>query len=494
MFYTWLRVCARITIGDAPAPPHHPTSPPITQHHPTSPLITQHHPSSPTPPQGFAFVSYATQESAALAIANFHNIEFPPGTGHWMKVMHAEPQTTRMPRSPPGHGSPLTSPLGAATAAHPHPHHHHHSVLSPGGTLGSSTGTPPQGPPSIDQHSLSSSLFGGLESMTPRPEHRSLSSTLVVGAHTSMSGGGGGVGGEHVPAYASSSIHSPQHQPQTPRGGPNTPNPLFSGAPVTTTTTPAGHGVFSPNTADTASTTELPSSPLMHHSSMSAGEAQELLAMQAGLTTLAYPTPTSGGGGGGGGGLAHAPTTTTAADSGSYGGESAKGSLTYEPTFGSPTAAGGAGGPTPHGVLGGGTASPAPASPPSKPTLHDTWPCSDGAPPTPGPSGGARAPSLSDDGTVVYTMLSRPLPDYSLRHVFERCGVVEAVQLSGADQRVGAVKFATPDAAAAALQLDGSELLGETLHVVRDDPLTTVGVSQVGLLAQQRGEAAAQCC
>ncbi len=479
-----------------------PHTPYITPHTPsTTPHTPSTTPHTPQNTQGFAFVSYATHDSAALAIANFHNIEFPPGTGHWMKVMHAEPQTTRpLPRSPPGHGSPLASPLGGGGGHPPHHHHHHPSVLSPG-TLASSTGTPPQGPPSIDQHSLSSSLFGGLDSITPRQEHRSLSSTLVVGT---MGGDQHTAAAAAVPHYASSSIHSPQHQPHTPRGGPTTPTPLFSGGPVTTTTTPgASGGVFSPNTTDTASTTELPTSPLLHHGSMSAGDAKELLAIQASLSLAgSYGTPREGGHPAIGGGT---PLTNTSAagqhpggggDSGSYGGESTKGSLTYEPTFGSPTAAAGGGGPA-HGNIGlphvslsaGGSASPVPSSPPIKPP-HDGWPSSDGAPLTPGPSGGARPGAASDDGTVVYTMLSRPLPDYSLRHVFERCGVVEAVQLSGADQRVGAVKFATTDAAAAALQLDGSELLGETLHVVRDDPLT---MGRGGLLGSS-GEAAAQCC
>ena len=36
--------------------------------------------------KGIAFVNYALEESAAMAIQSFHSMEFPPGSGFWMKV------------------------------------------------------------------------------------------------------------------------------------------------------------------------------------------------------------------------------------------------------------------------------------------------------------------------------------------------------------------------------------------------------------------------
>ena len=36
--------------------------------------------------QGFAYVSYNAAETAALAVEHLNGIEFPPGSGHCMKV------------------------------------------------------------------------------------------------------------------------------------------------------------------------------------------------------------------------------------------------------------------------------------------------------------------------------------------------------------------------------------------------------------------------
>lgn len=256
--------------------------------------------------------------------------------------------------------------------------------------------------PTIEQQGLPAPLFGGIESLTPRQEPRPRPMLGTLGTPSDLPSPASG-------AYPAS-LQSPQ--PQTPRTG-----SLFGGA-------------FDQVTHE---------SLLLHHSSMSTGDAQELLAMQASLKGMgAFAAP----------------------DSNSFGDESAKGSLTYEGPMSSP-----------RGL----PRSPAPASP------EGGWKEAEAAPTTPGPSDGRPSP---DDGTVVYTVLSRPLPDYTLRFVFEKCGRVEAVELLG-DQRVGTVKFATPDAVTAALQLDGSELMGERLHVVRTAPPLVV--------AAREGKAA-QCC
>lgn len=319
-----------------------------------------------------------------MAIQSFHSMEFPPGSGFWIKVpaqhyppltkthhntspqvMYAEPQATRL--APSVNTDPMASTL------------------------------PPLGstPHILDQPSVPP-FFGSIESLTPRQEPRPRPMLGTLGTPSDLPSPGSG-------AYPPS-LQSPQ--PQTPHSVHR--SPLFN-------------GVY-----DSTAQSMLEETMLLHHSSMSAGDAQELLAMQASLSMGAF---------------------ATAPDSNSFGDESAKGSLTYEGALSSP-----------RGL----PRSPAPASP------EGAWKDpGDAAPTTPGPSDG-RA-SLSDDSTVVYTVLSRPLPDYTLRFVFEKCGRVEAVELLG-DQRVGTVKFATPDAVPAALQLDGSELMGERLHVARTAP------------------------
>lgn len=77
-----------------------------------------------------------------------------------------------------------------------------------------------------------------------------------------------------------------------------------------------------------------------------------------------------------------------------------------------------------------------------------------------------------DDATVVYFALNRPLPDYSLTHVFEQCGHVEFIRVLP-DERVALIKYATAKSAAAAVgSLNGIEVLGEVLQVRSSPPLS----------------------
>eukprot|EP00887_Chlorella_sp_A99_P005987 scaffold27.g5987.t1 len=73
--------------------------------------------------------------------------------------------------------------------------------------------------------------------------------------------------------------------------------------------------------------------------------------------------------------------------------------------------------------------------------------------------GAAASPAAAAaDATVVYSALSRPLPDYALTHVFSQVGKVEYVRVL-ADDRVAMVKYATPDGARAAVgSLNGTEV------------------------------------
>lgn len=61
--------------------------------------------------------------------------------------------------------------------------------------------------------------------------------------------------------------------------------------------------------------------------------------------------------------------------------------------------------------------------------------------------------------------LTRPLPEYAVRHLFSRFGEVQAVVLEETDSRYGRVKFTSARAAQDALGLDGSTILGEALRV-----------------------------
>ncbi|KAL4539612.1 hypothetical protein Ndes2437B_g02024 [Nannochloris sp. 'desiccata'] len=77
-----------------------------------------------------------------------------------------------------------------------------------------------------------------------------------------------------------------------------------------------------------------------------------------------------------------------------------------------------------------------------------------------------------DDATVVYSALTRPLPDYALTHVFEQCGHVEFIRVLP-DERVALIKYTSPEAAAAAVgSLNGVEVLGEVLQVRSSPPLS----------------------
>jgi RNA recognition motif-containing protein len=78
---------------------------------------------------------------------------------------------------------------------------------------------------------------------------------------------------------------------------------------------------------------------------------------------------------------------------------------------------------------------------------------------------------LQGDETVVYSALSRPLPDYALTHVFSQVGPVEFVRVL-ADERVAMVKYCSPEGARLAVgSLNGTEVLGEVLHVRHSPPL-----------------------
>ncbi|GAX80303.1 hypothetical protein CEUSTIGMA_g7741.t1 [Chlamydomonas eustigma] len=55
--------------------------------------------------KGFCYINYSTQEAATAAIEQFNGVEFPPQSGHRIKVMFAEPLGTSQQRSANGQRS-----------------------------------------------------------------------------------------------------------------------------------------------------------------------------------------------------------------------------------------------------------------------------------------------------------------------------------------------------------------------------------------------------
>ena len=79
------------------------------------------------------------------------------------------------------------------------------------------------------------------------------------------------------------------------------------------------------------------------------------------------------------------------------------------------------------------------------------------------------AAGAAPDRSRLFSKLSRPLPDYTIFHIFSKYGNVESVRLQR-DKRHAFVKFSLPDEAQAAIAgLNGSEILGEKLKVAVAD-------------------------
>uniref|UniRef100_A0A7S0WZT7 RRM domain-containing protein n=1 Tax=Chlamydomonas leiostraca TaxID=1034604 RepID=A0A7S0WZT7_9CHLO len=82
--------------------------------------------------KGYCYVNYSTPEAAAAAVEQLNGVEFPPHTGHRIKVMFAEPLGMRgAPSSSMG-----TAPYSALSASTSHSHHGMNSINSmPGSAL-----------------------------------------------------------------------------------------------------------------------------------------------------------------------------------------------------------------------------------------------------------------------------------------------------------------------------------------------------------------------
>ena len=94
------------------------------------------------------------------------------------------------------------------------------------------------------------------------------------------------------------------------------------------------------------------------------------------------------------------------------------------------------------------------------------------------------AESAATDDCLVYTMLTRPLPDYALHHTFSAYGPVVYVQLQR-DPRLAIVKFSNADSARSALNgLNGTNICGEALAVSMVNPLLSSRISKRARVAE----------
>ncbi|KAL3140232.1 RNA-binding protein 45 [Trebouxia sp. C0009 RCD-2024] len=94
------------------------------------------------------------------------------------------------------------------------------------------------------------------------------------------------------------------------------------------------------------------------------------------------------------------------------------------------------------------------------------------------------AESAAPDECLVYTMLTRPLPDYALHHTFSSYGPVVYVQLQR-DPRLAIVKFSKAESARAALNgLNGTNICGEALAVSMVDPLLSSRITKRARVAE----------
>lgn len=92
--------------------------------------------------------------------------------------------------------------------------------------------------------------------------------------------------------------------------------------------------------------------------------------------------------------------------------------------------------------------------------------------------------SPATDDCLVYTMLTRPLPDYALEHTFSQHGPVMYVRLQR-NPCLGMVKFANPDSARSALAaLNGTNICGIPLTVSLIDPLHSSRISKRARVAE----------
>ena len=111
--------------------------------------------------QGFCYVNYSTPEAAAAAIEQYNGMEFPPHSGHRIKVLYAEPLGVR----PPAVGTAVGGAGSAAVVGPPAPPAPPGSVGSAGGACATSPAAMAT-PPSVAHAPLSRNISPDIVSMT----------------------------------------------------------------------------------------------------------------------------------------------------------------------------------------------------------------------------------------------------------------------------------------------------------------------------------------
>ncbi|KAL6785046.1 hypothetical protein ACKKBG_A02220 [Auxenochlorella protothecoides x Auxenochlorella symbiontica] len=369
--------------------------------------------------KGYAYVKYATHESAAAAQARLNGAEFPPGSGCRMKVMFAEPALHRARSGSADSCADAGTPFNLA------------GLAGGGGAVG------------VEELRYLSTPGGGqLGARGERDGERYMGRSQGVGERYATQAPGDRFAAQAPGDRFSAQAPGDRFSAQTP--GVDHFATQTPGVDHFATQTPGvdryaaqtqGAALGSPLSCESGVLPRRRASPL--HSPLLSSSTPDLLSAADHLAGLCldgggleglkgYTTP--------GGALgALSPGTTL---SGSL--TSSWHDLSPEGGAGSATSALGA------GAAGAGHAAAAGLRP--------------------------RGDAADPDPTVVYSRLARPLPDYALSHVFSRCGPVDAVRVLP-DVRLAMVKFRDAESAARAVAtLHGTEVLGEVLAVCASPP------------------------
>jgi RNA recognition motif-containing protein len=360
--------------------------------------------------KGYAYVNYTTPAAAGAAQAQLNGIEYPPGTGSRLKVLFAEPLGS-MPRPRSG------------------------DVVSDSGVFHSGSGGGSGGP---------GSAVGGT-TLLGTPSNDTGATSFHLSSPNSRDSVGGGGGGGHS-------------------GNNNLPGALGQAALASAAAQQAQQQLSARTDLSSASHDSIiispRSSPLRLSGNTAGGGNDGLGGMVGGDLTAGL------------GGLTLRDALNGGIGNGSIGGLGAF----------SVGGVGGVGGghnspPSDETSGGNGSAGDHGSWRESSPDLYNINNNSTGTSAGPSPAKTTSPlhlpplPSI-DDATVVYSALSKPLPDYALTHVFKQCGNVEFVRVLP-DERVALIKYSSAEAAAAAVgSLNGVEVLGEVLQVRSSPPLS----------------------
>ena len=398
--------------------------------------------------KGFAYVNYMSPGAAGAAQSQLNGIEYPPGTGSRLKVLFAEPLGTlpssRSEEVVVAAGIDGVSASGGTAAAS------HYSLNGGGGgstsaassisnSLGNSAAFQlPRGPPSGIGSLSQGSLAAAAAAAHQQQQQLSARTDLSAVSHDSL---------------LSPRTSPLQHLTGNGNNSNNTNNDAAAAAAAATSVS-VGMSSLLDSTTTTAAT--------------SVGE------LTAGLGGMTLMGALNNSGGGGGGTTSNSSTLTSVNAANTSNGTHTNGTLltAFPPPLSnhhSPQTSASHESRVSDRSVGGDDGSWREHSPD-----HFSSGCTSSgvSPAKPHPSLTLPPLPYPDDGTVVYSALSRPLSGPALTHIFQQCGTVEFVRVLS-DERMAMVKFTSPQGAAAAVgSLNGVEVLGEVLHVRSSPPVS----------------------